>query len=200
MSFPGLDPMVLESAWGGDSVQRNQTLLPGRQTNTAFVYNTPLIHFPNKIRPSLTYAEETDLKQWGGANPTLEDCLGGFFKYLLAAQATSAPNSIRLIKVTTSAALVIQGGATPVYSRIPLTYTPSFAFNVTTDDDPSQADPFIKQLADAAATQAANSGVKATAARRYYFDITAFAQGADVATPGAPLSRMSNLFYDAAGT
>jgi hypothetical protein len=77
---------------------------------------------------------------------------------------------------------------------------PPFAFNVTTDDDPNAAHPFIKQLADSTIAQAGLSGVKPTAARRYYFDITAYAQGADVDTPGAPLSRMSNLFYDAAGT
>src|SRR5262249_5092014 len=68
MAFPSLDPMVLESAWGGDRVQRNQMLLPGQETNPALVYNTPLIHFPNKIRPSLTYGTNTDLRLWGGTD------------------------------------------------------------------------------------------------------------------------------------
>jgi hypothetical protein len=159
-----------------------------------------MMHFPNKVRPSLTDAAETDLHQFTKLNnPTLTECLSGFFTYLVEAQAKHDPTSARLIKVTATAGSRIHTGDdtnAPVYTRIPLTYTSSYGFDVTHDPNPQLTNSFVVRLATAVVNQAAVSGIPAATPRRYYFDVTAFAQGSAPINPGTPLLRMSNLYFD----
>ena len=51
--IPDLDLLAEQSGWAGALVRRNETLAPSKETNPAFVYETPQVRFASPIAPLL---------------------------------------------------------------------------------------------------------------------------------------------------
>ena len=100
MQFKRLNVITKQNGWGGASVTRNALLIPGRETQSDFIYQTPMTYFANKVTPNIRIDQEVSLRLFAGAGAKLVDALGGYFEKLFAAQAAAAPESIRQVRAS----------------------------------------------------------------------------------------------------
>jgi hypothetical protein len=66
LSIPNLDIVNRQSAWGAIWLARNKELAPGRETNPAFVFQTPQIRFSTNVTPLLVNSERWYIDAEGG--------------------------------------------------------------------------------------------------------------------------------------
>ena len=208
MQFKRLNVITKQNGWGGASVARNALLIPGRQTQKDFIYQTPMTFFANKVTPNIRVDKEISLRLFADAK--LADALGGYFEKLFAAQAAADPSSIRQLRVSVRYGFQVATGERAesrpgpqawledpqqIVAGFPLILIPQYGFKVGTDgntDPTSQS--FVVLLASQ--TQTARQSAGAPGDRgRYYYDVTVYSTlGGD--TGQSPLIEFDALYYD----
>jgi LysM repeat protein len=87
--FQDVGVLSEQSARAGVSIWRNSSLIKGRQTNPAFIYQTPIARFPASVVPSVLATEPIPI----GSTPTgVAEALGTFFKELVTSRDAWQPD------------------------------------------------------------------------------------------------------------
>ncbi len=84
LRLPALDVLQRQDALTTLYLQRNEELVQGKPTASAFVYTTPEVAFSNPLRPTLSSDEPLDLTALGTGARSLADYLTDLFAALLA--------------------------------------------------------------------------------------------------------------------
>ena len=141
VSFSGLDILEQQNAWGGVSIVRNRGLLPDVATNPAFIYQTPLVKYVNKLVPLLINNEPIDIAQIDATGSTtrhLAKHLQALFKALLS----GSPNSVQKIKVECSYSYNLQDNFALEEVILPVTLSVPFSFAIPADWDIGSEAPY----------------------------------------------------------
>ncbi len=189
--FYRLNALLLQDAWGGAYITRNANLISGVSTNQAFIYQTPLVMFPTHITPLLSRTVQTNMD-----GESLTTVLSEFFKDLVSAQAAVLPQTIRKMRIAAaywqSANGITSPTETPLNHRNPLLLTPFYAFNVSTDWQPTSGG-FCDQLASTIQANAIAMGVVPVVTGRWIVDVMVYSYD-DRQTPQSILS-IENQFF-----
>lgn len=78
--FKNFDVLKVENAWAGAAVKRNEDLLPDKQTNPDFIFQTPVVRFVNVLTPLLDPDVKIDIASYTVLQPAmLAQYLSNFF-------------------------------------------------------------------------------------------------------------------------
>lgn len=208
MQFKRLNVITKQNGWGGASVARNALLIPGRQTQKDFIYQTPMTLFANKVTPNIRVDKEVSLRLFDDAK--LVDALGGYFEKLFAAQAAADKDSIRQVRVSARYGFQVASaessgnGPSPqawledpqqIVAGFPLILITQYGFKVDTDwkTDPITQS-FVVQLASQTETARQSAGAPGDRGR-YYYDVVVYSTlGGN--TGQSPLIEFDALYYD----
>lgn len=210
MQFKRLNVITKQNGWGGVSVTRNALLIPGRETQGDFIYQTPMTYFANKVTPNIRIDKEVSLRMFADPGAKLVDALGGYFEKLFAAQAASDPTSIRQVRVSARYGFQvasIESAATwqstqawledqqQIVAGFPLILIPQYGFKVATDwETGPTTGSFVVQLASQTETARQSSGAPGDRGR-YYYDVVVYSTlGGN--TGQSPLIEFDALYYD----
>ena len=195
LSFERMQVIGKQNAIAGMSVTRNANLLPNRTTDSAFVYQTPLVALPGTTTPSSVVADKVELQAYAPANSDLAAALGGFFDVVFAAQIASSPTTARRIAIEATYAYAISPD-NPVAVRFPLALVPQADYAVKADGDPTNPASFVARFAAFVQAQATAAGVPAqTGAFAFRFTVFSTLAGD---TGLRPILRFDDLEYDLA--
>jgi hypothetical protein len=164
------------------SVTRNANLVPGRTTDSSFVYQTPTVALPGVTTPSSVIVQPIDLRSYPGATD-LASALGGFFGVVFAAQIAASPGTTRRVAIDATYTYTISPD-NPVPVRFPLALVPQFDYAVSTDGDPTNPASFVSRFASFVESQAALAGIAAaTGSFAFRFTVFSTVVGASGARP-----------------
>jgi hypothetical protein len=124
----GLDVRVHENARAHLEIRRNEDLLDDRETNSLFVYRTPVVRFDDEVTPLLGTARTLPISR---QNKPIEGHLRDFFDELLDPVAEESARPISLGVVYRYA--IDCGGKREMV--LPLIQVPAFAFEQLSDFD-----------------------------------------------------------------
>lgn len=211
MQFKRLNVITKQNGWGGASVTRNALLIPGRETQSDFIYQTPMTYFANKVTPNIRIDKEVSLRLFANAGAKLVDALGGYFEKLFAAQAAADPASIRQVRVSARYGFqvaTVESAATgqssqawlgdqqqQIVAGFPLILIPQYGFKVATDwNTGPTSGSFVVQLATQTETTRQSSGAPGDRGR-YYYDVVVYSTlGGN--SGQSPLIEFDALYYD----
>ncbi|HTJ26261.1 MAG TPA: LysM peptidoglycan-binding domain-containing protein [Candidatus Limnocylindria bacterium] len=193
VTFDRMQVIGKQNAIAGMSVTRNANLVPGRTTDAAFVYETPVVALPGVTTPSSVIADPVDLRSYLPAGASdLAAALGGFFDVVFGAQIVAEPGSSRQIAIEGVYAYPIASD-NPVPVRFPLALVPQYDYAVSTDGDPANPSSFVARFAAFVAAQAEAAGIPAaTGAFAFRFTVYSTLAGG---TGARPLLRFDDLVF-----
>jgi hypothetical protein len=219
--FNDLDAIGRQNGWSGVQVIRNQNLLgnPDAQTNQAFVYQTPLTLFSNKITPYLLIDALAPLSPGVGADSAsqLAQALANFFTVLFNLGTPQQPANSFQIKAQCRYAFILVPATASVsghtaqaleddqsiITSLPLVLNPLYLFNPATDADPTNPNSFVFQLAQAALANAEIAGVVASDGTTlvpgmYLFDFSVYSSlpSAGATAPSKPILDIRNRYWE----
>jgi len=151
--FKRLDVLKEQNGWAGVSVHRNERLVDGKDTNSDFVYQTPLVQFSNVLTPLLQPQTRIDIAQSLPVPPAtdkLYEYLRAFLRDFFDA-ATLGDSVGGQIKLVGSFAypLAPDSGDMSFPIDLPIFLTPPFDIQVKSGTaDPVDLDVFTRGLAD----------------------------------------------------
>ena len=209
MQFKRLSVITKQNGWGGISVTRNALLIPGRETQRDFIYQTPMTYFANKVTPNIKIDKEVSLRLFATSGAKLVDALSGYFETLFATQAAADPTSIRQVRVSARYGFQVAsiGSAADgqsserwledqrqIVAGFPLILIPQYGFKVATDWKKDPATSFVVQLATQTETARQSAGAPGDRGR-YYYDVVVYSTlGGN--TGQSPLIEFNALYYD----
>jgi hypothetical protein len=218
--FNDLDAIGRQNGWSGVQVIRNQNLLgnPDAQTNRAFVYQTPLTLFSNKITPCLLIDALAPLSSGIGADPVsqLAQALSVFFTVLFNLDTQPPANSFQIKAQCRYAFILVPATASvsghtaqaleddqSIITSLPLVLNPLYLFNPATDANPTDPNSFVSQLAQAALANAETAGVVASdgttlVSGMYLFDFNVYSSlpSAGATAPSKPILDIRNRYWE----
>jgi hypothetical protein len=218
--FNDLDAIGRQNGWSGVQVIRNQNLLgnPDAQTNRAFVYQTPLTLFSNKITPCLLIDALAPLSSGIGADPVtqLAQALSVFFTVLFNLDTQPPANSFQIKAQCRYAFILVPATASvsghtaqaleddqSIITSLPLVLNPLYLFNPATDANPTDPNSFVSQLAQAALANAETAGVVASdgttlVSGMYLFDFSVYSSlpSAGATAPSKPILDIRNRYWE----
>ena len=85
LKFSGLSLLSEQDGWGGVSIVRNKYLFgeSGAETNSAFIYQSPLVRQKNVLTPLLVHTQELNMTELNLPGLTNPDKLSGYLKSLV---------------------------------------------------------------------------------------------------------------------
>jgi LysM repeat protein len=190
MTFQYLNVTNTQDGWAGVSITRNADLVQTAQTNTDFIYQTPLTYFSSVMIPFIYGSVDIDIKN----SPTigLAQALGQFFQTLLSCNPDLPAGTTRNIRVacnygyqlaapTTQGlserralpGLRADGNSNPLVSFMPVILIPSYPFDLSKSYNWQDPNSFVSRLADAVATWQDNNQPSTTNGA-FFFDISLF--------------------------
>lgn len=99
ITLPDLDIIGQQNAWASVWLTRNEELLVGQKTNSAFIFSTPKIRFNNSLTPLLVNSKQWDISLINGNGQSQKRSLAmhleTLFKQLLPAKS-SAPYALKI--------------------------------------------------------------------------------------------------------
>jgi len=209
MQFKRLNVITKQNGWGGVSVTRNALLIPGRETQLDFIYQTPMTYFANKVTPNIKIDKEVSLRLFATSGAMLVDALSGYFETLFATQAAADPTSIRQVRVSArygfqvaSIGSAAEGQSSQrwledqrqIVAGFPLILIPQYGFKVANDWEKDPATSFVVQLASQTETARQSAGAPGDRGR-YYYDVVVYSTlGGN--TGQSPLIEFLALYYD----
>ncbi len=125
VTVTNLDVLDYQNAWGAIRLARNKNLIDGRETNAAFIFQTPEVRFKNRITPLIVNDKRWDIADLGDSrSKTLTQHLEELFKVLLPA-IINRPYDIR-ISCQYAFALASNTNDEELLASLPVLLTPRF--------------------------------------------------------------------------
>ncbi|NEO79793.1 MAG: hypothetical protein F6J99_27555 [Moorea sp. SIO4G3] len=136
VTVTNLDVLDYQNAWGAIRLARNKNLIDGRETNAAFIFQTPEVRFKNRITPLIVNDKRWDIADLGDSrSKALDKHLEELFKVLLPAMI-NRPYDIR-ISCQYAFALASNTSATgneeELLASLPVLLTPRFTVQKSGD-------------------------------------------------------------------
>ncbi|NEO68810.1 Calx-beta domain-containing protein [Moorena sp. SIO3H5] len=136
VTVTNLDVLDYQNAWGAIRLARNKNLIDGRETNAAFIFQTPEVRFKNRITPLIVNDKRWDIADLGDSrSKALDKHLEELFKVLLPA-IINRPYDIR-ISCQYAFALASNTSATgneeELLASLPVLLTPRFTVQKSGD-------------------------------------------------------------------
>ncbi|WP_350334295.1 hypothetical protein [Coralliovum pocilloporae] len=142
--YDDLDVTTYQNARASLSILRNQNLVPGKETASAFVYQTPALTFSNLSVPGLRW--DKSILFGSGSSTQLSSSLTTIFTAILGSPPTSARTEEKLIGRYGYRLAPDSGplGAEDIVSLVPMFYRPLFSYSssVVTDTQSAVTDWF----------------------------------------------------------
>ncbi|NEO89964.1 MAG: hypothetical protein F6K56_06790, partial [Moorea sp. SIO3G5] len=132
VTVTNLDVLDYQNAWGAIRLARNKNLIDGRETNAAFIFQTPEVRFKNRITPLIVNDKRWDIADLGNTrSKTLTQHLEELFKVLLPA-IINRPYDIR-ISCQYAFALASNTNEEELLASLPVILTPRFTVQKSGD-------------------------------------------------------------------
>ncbi|NER89928.1 Calx-beta domain-containing protein [Moorena sp. SIO3A2] len=132
VTVTNLDVLDYQNAWGAIRLARNKNLIDGRETNAAFIFQTPEVRFKNRITPLIVNDKRWDIADLGDSrSKTLTQHLEELFKVLLPA-IINRPYDIR-ISCQYAFALASNTNEEELLASLPVLLTPRFTVQKSGD-------------------------------------------------------------------
>lgn len=128
--FENNDSMFVQNAWSGIYVTRNDELdfedvSSEIKINPDFVYRTPMVHFPNKMMPTLRRDENIDINE----DDDLGSDLANFFNVLFTKDGSGEKEvKNKKIKLTAKYGYNISGLEDSLVTFLPILFIPEYVF------------------------------------------------------------------------
>ena len=200
LTVANLDILDYQNAWGAIRLARNKKLIEGRETNPAFIFQTPEVRFKNRITPLIINDTKWDIGDLSQpASQTLENHLKTLFETILPPQI-NRPYDIR-IACQYAFSLAIQdvsiGSEDELLASLPVLLTPRFT--VQKSNSATIMEEVTRQLRSNIVTEMKswwNQKKPNTSNGRYIFSFSLFSQAGTVSVtdnPNLPLLTVENL-------
>ncbi|NET67259.1 MAG: hypothetical protein F6K63_23875 [Moorea sp. SIO1G6] len=132
VTVTNLDVLDYQNAWGAIRLARNKNLIDGKETNAAFIFQTPEVRFKNRITPLIVNDKRWDIADLGDSrSKTLTQHLEELFKVLLPA-VINRPYDIR-ISCQYAFALASNTNEEELLASLPVLLTPRFTVQKSGD-------------------------------------------------------------------
>jgi hypothetical protein len=140
--FSSMNLLAEQTGWGGLYIRRNEVLVPGKETNPEFVYETPDLRFASVLTPVLRPKTDIDVAASSDEPPTADE-LYNYLRNFLADFFDHPPSPGGTIKLGGNFVYDLNNGsgvvlpiALPVFLTLPteLTTGTAVAPQVTVDD------------------------------------------------------------------
>ncbi len=199
--FNNRDVIVNQNAWAGVYVTRNEELdyedlKTDKKVNEAFVYRTPMVHFLNKMIPTIRVDEVIDINpgidQQPGNTP-LENALNNFFTALFSRDLPDTSTRDHKIKVSVRYGHNVSGEEDELITFVPIHLIPSYPFNLAGDcPGGNKATPLVEELRDKLKQwKDANNPSKQQGA--YFFDVCIYSDMYEKMVQ--PMLELRNIRY-----
>jgi LysM repeat protein len=179
LTFEQLDVVATQNAAGAARLTRNENLIAGRATNSAFIYRTNEVAFPNPLVPLLS---PEDLIVFNDGRP-LRDALTALFTTLLGPNATDyfVKTSIQFGYELVATVVPVR----PIVSFLPIAFLPATQYTAAL---PGQIDDVV--------TAWRTGKPFGPTEGLYVLDITVFTTLTPPAASKIPILRLPHLAYD----
>ncbi|WP_424100036.1 Calx-beta domain-containing protein [Moorena producens] len=196
VTVTNLDVLDYQNAWGAIRLARNKNLIDGRETNAAFIFQTPEVRFKNRITPLIVNDKHWDIADLGDSrSKTLTQHLEELFKVLLPA-IINRPYDIR-ISCQYAFALASNTNDEELLASLPVILTPRFTVQKSGDSTDMLA--VTQQLRTNIVREIDNWQTQKNPNQtrgRYLFSFSFFSNPENVSTtenPNLPLLTVENL-------
>ncbi|WP_366664729.1 Calx-beta domain-containing protein [Moorena sp. SIO3E8] len=196
VTVTNLDVLDYQNAWGAIRLARNKNLIDGRETNAAFIFQTPEVRFKNRITPLIVNDKRWDIADLGDSrSKTLTEHLEELFKVLLPA-IINRPYDIR-ISCQYAFALASNTNDEELLASLPVILTPRFTVQKSGDSTDMLA--VTQQLRTNIAREIDNWQTQKNPNQtrgRYLFSFSLFSNPENVSStenPNLPLLTVENL-------
>ncbi|NEO39142.1 MAG: hypothetical protein F6J90_23520 [Moorea sp. SIOASIH] len=199
VTVTNLDVLDYQNAWGAIRLARNKNLIDGRETNAAFIFQTPEVRFKNRITPLIVNDKRWDIADLGDSrSKALDKHLEELFKVLLPA-IINRPYDIR-ISCQYAFALASNTSATgneeELLASLPVLLTPRFTVQKSGDSTMLQVTQQLRtNIVDEIDYWQEQKNPNKTRGR-YLFSFSFFSNPENVSTtenPNLPLLTVENL-------
>ena len=199
VTVTNLDVLDYQNAWGAIRLARNKNLIDGRETNAAFIFQTPEVRFKNRITPLIVNDKRWDIADLGDSrSKALTDHLEELFKVLLPA-IINRPYDIR-ISCQYAFALASNTSATgneeELLASLPVLLTPRFTVQKSGDSTMLTVTEHLRtNIVREIENWQKNKNPNKTRGR-YLFSFSFFSNPENVSTtenPNLPLLTVENL-------
>ncbi|NEO01598.1 MAG: hypothetical protein F6K50_41300, partial [Moorea sp. SIO3I7] len=195
VTVTNLDVLDYQNAWGAIRLARNKNLIDGRETNAAFIFQTPEVRFKNRITPLIVNDKRWDIADLGNTrSKTLTQHLEELFKVLLPA-IINRPYDIR-ISCQYAFALASNTNDEELLASLPVLLTPRFTVQKSGDSTMLQV---TQQLRTNIVREIDNWQTQKNPNQtrgRYLFSFSLFSNPENVSStenPNLPLLTVENL-------
>ncbi|NEP24284.1 Calx-beta domain-containing protein [Moorena sp. SIO3I6] len=196
VTVTNLDVLDYQNAWGAIRLARNKNLIDGRETNAAFIFQTPEVRFKNRITPLIVNDKRWDIADLGDSrSKTLTQHLEELFKVLLPA-IINRPYDIR-ISCQYAFALASNTNDEELLASLPVLLTPRFTVQKSGDSTDMLA--VTQQLRTNIVREIDNWQTQKNPNQtrgRYLFSFSLFSNPENVSStenPNLPLLTVENL-------
>ncbi|MBI3653172.1 MAG: LysM peptidoglycan-binding domain-containing protein [Acidobacteria bacterium] len=194
--FAGLDMVLVQNAWGGVYVTRNENLVSYAPTSQTFIYQTPLARFSNMMIPLVQNTSCINIT--ATQDPTdfaknLTDSLNQMFTELFSVDASGTTHDIKIACQYGYQVVSSSSGANPcgnpndpltsLVSRLPVLFVPKYPYALNNADLVNQIVTYIVAWSQ----QASSAG------GLYIFEVSLFSTLDPQLTQ--PLLELKNLVY-----